>query len=315
LTAPLSVVIDTDTAADDAVALLMAVRNPGVMVRAITVVAGNVPVDLGTRNALITLEMAAVNDVPVFVGCQRPLTRTLETAQYYHGEDGMRGADLKEPVTRPEPMHAVEALLRIARNEPGRHCLVTMAPLTNVATALTIDPSLLTRFNDTYMMVGAPDAVGNVSATGEFNAWADPEAAQIVFGAPGRKTMVGWDVCRKYALITPADDARLRDLGTLGQFASDINRDVPEVATGLAASPGYGLWDPMAMAIALDWGIVDEHEDLHVSVSTDASTRGQTFVDRRDTAPTPNTRVVTKASPTRFKEQLFTRLAGGPTID
>ncbi|NUT40093.1 MAG: nucleoside hydrolase, partial [Thermoactinospora sp.] len=176
-------VIDTDTGSDDAVALLMAARDPGATIEAVTAVAGNVPLPVATRNALITLELAGSGEVPVHAGCARPLLRPLATAQHVHGADGMSGAPLPDPVGAPTGEHAVDALLRLARERGPELTLVTLGPMTNVAAALVRDRHLLRRFRRTYCMAGAADACGNITASAEFNVWADPEAAAIVCDA------------------------------------------------------------------------------------------------------------------------------------
>jgi len=306
-----SLVIDTDTASDDAVALLLALRSPGVDVRALTIVAGNVPLESAVRNARISLEMSGAAPVPIFPGCARPLLRPLETAQMVHGMDGMSGVELPDPQVPVESTHAVEALLAIARHEPGVHDLVTLGPLTNIALALALDPAFLTRFRHTWMMIGAADNWGNMSPTGEFNAWADPESAKLVIEAEGAKTMIGWDISRTYAVITPEEDARLRALGRLGRFSSEINKEVDAFQSAISGTPGYDFPDPVAMAVALDESLITASEDLHLSVSTDASTRGQTFADHRLPRPAPNTRVVFAVDSARFKELLFSLLEDG----
>lgn len=304
-----SFVIDTDTASDDAVALLQAVRHPSIDVAAITIVAGNVPVTYGARNAQITLDLAGRGDIPVFVGAQKPLLRDLESAQHVHGQDGMSGACLPEPSRGPRAQHAVLTLLELAAKEPGKHDLITLGPLTNIATALLIDPQLLTKFRHTYMMVGAADSRGNVSPAGEFNSWADPEAAAIVIGAAGRKTMIGWDVSRKYAVLRPDEEVRLCELGPLGLFASDINQAVLEFASLISGTKGYDLPDPVAMAVAIDESLITESEERFLLVSCDDGTRGQTYADYRHPLKTANTRVVTAVDERAFKDQLFTLLA------
>ena len=151
-----SFVIDTDTASDDAVALLLALTDPSVNVRAVTVVAGNVPLDLAVRNALAALALVpGAETIPVYAGLAQPITRPLETAQNVHGVDGMGGARLPAPKSHVGADHAVDVLRRIARDEPGQHELITLGPLSNVAAALLLDPFLLTKFRRTTMMLGA----------------------------------------------------------------------------------------------------------------------------------------------------------------
>lgn len=303
-----SIVIDTDTASDDAIALMLAVREPSVDVRAVTVVAGNVPLDLAVRNALVTLDMCGGADIPVHAGSDRPLERGLDTAQFVHGEDGMGGAPLASPSRQATSTDAVGVLLAIAASEPGRHDLVTLGPLTNIASALASDPDFLTKFGHTYLMAGSPDGVGNVDALGEYNVWADPEAATVVFAAPGAKTMIGWNISRTYAVLDDDEQARLRAVGRLGEFAVDINGDVEQYCldTGLA---GFDLPDPVAMAVALDDSIVTEATEEWLVVGLDGPTRGCTIPDRRFGRPTPNIRVLWSVDETAFKHRLFAACA------
>lgn len=301
-----SFVIDTDTASDDAVALLLAATDSFVRIRAVTVVAGNVPLDLAIRNALSTLALVPGGDaVEVYAGLGDPLTRRLETAQNVHGEDGMGGAPLPAPRLTLNPEHAVDALRRIAHDEPGQHELITLGPLSNIATALLLDPLLLTKFRRTTMMLGSPDGVGNVTALGEFNAWADPEAAAIVVAAPGHKTMVGWNISRLFAVVDPKLRENIRAAGPIGQFIVDINVDVDHFARIESGLAGFDLPDPIAVAIALDPTIATNTTFEHVGVSCDGTTRGQTFVDRRHTAPPPNCTIVWEADERAFQRRLL----------
>lgn len=304
-----SLIIDTDTASDDAIALILAVRDPLVDVRAVTVVAGNVPLEQAIRNAIITLDLCGGEDIPVYAGRAEPASRPLETAQFVHGDDGMGGARLPDPSRTPNSRDAVEVLLEIAHSEAGRHDLVTLGPLTNIAEALDSDPEFLTRFGHTYLMAGSPDGVGNVNAVGEYNVWADPEAAAVVLGAEGAKTMIGWNISRTYAVVTPEEQEQLRTVGRLGRFAVEINADVDRYArdTGLA---GFDLPDPIAMAIALDGSIIEEATDESLAVGLDEPTRGSTVPDRRTHGPPPNIRVVWKADETSFKRRLFKACRG-----
>jgi purine nucleosidase len=304
-----SIVIDTDTASDDAIALLLAVKESSVDVRAVTVVAGNVPLDLAVRNAIVTLDLCGGREIELHAGQDRPLARPLDTAQFVHGQDGMGGAELPEPSRGPTSRDAVGALLQIAADEPGRHDLVTLGPLTNVAAALDRNPELLTRFGHTYLMAGSPDGVGNVDALGEYNVWADPEAATAVFAAPGAKTMIGWNISRTFAVMTDAEQAALAAVGPLGKFAIDINGDVEQYCldTGLA---GFDLPDPIAMAVALDDSIITESTDEWLVVGLDGPTRGCTIPDRRFGRPDPNIRVIWSVDEAAFKRRLLTACAG-----
>ncbi len=301
---PLSLVIDTDTGSDDAVAIMLAALTPDVSIRAVTTVAGNVPIDQGTVNAQATLELCGCADVPVHVGIESPLMRPLETAENVHGPNGMGGVELPKPASPVNPLHAVDALRQIARTEPGRHTLITLGPLTNLAAAIVLEPNLLLGFRSVVTMGGAFDAVGNVHRAGEFNIWADPEAAKIVIDAPGEITFVGWDISRRYAVMKPDEQAALRALGPLGDFAVDINCYVDQFARNEIGLAGYDLPDPIAMAVAIDPAVALETERVHVDIGLDEASRGGTFVDRRLVAPEPNATIVTVADEPRFKAML-----------
>lgn len=312
----LPLIIDTDTGSDDAVALLLAVASGFGDVRAVTTVAGNVPASTGTRNALISLETAGRTDIPVYPGCERPMVRPLESAQHVHGEDGMGDIGLSDPVRPCENTHAVEALLSYPRAHPGELTLVTLAPLTNIAAALLRDPALLTRYRHVYCMAGAADMCGNISPTAEFNAWADPEAAQAVAQAAtsDKVTWIGWDVSRRYAVMTPEDQQRLLRLGTpMATFAHRINRTVADWARDVTGLAGYDLPDPVAMAVALRPELVTAQEQAHVDIAVDGATRGQLVIDRRVHAPAANLTLVRRVDGAGFKDLLFdTVTAQGP---
>ncbi len=300
-------VIDTDTGSDDAVALMLATHDPSAHVEAVTTVAGNVPLDLATRNALFTLELMGLGDIPVFAGADRPLLRELETAQWIHGEDGMGDIGLPPPVRSAQPSHAVDVLTTLATDHPGELTLVTLGPLTNVAIAVLRNRDLLTKFEHTYIMGGAPDGLGNVSPVGEYNFWADPEAAAIVLGADGDKTLVGWNVSRKRAVIAGPEKQRLEAIGTeRSRFALDINRVLDRVVRELNGLEGFDLPDPIAMAVALDPSIVTSSQPAYVGVATADETRGLSFIDARlSEAPPDNVTVVWDVDEVAFKESLY----------
>jgi purine nucleosidase len=233
--------LDTDTAADDPVALVMALRHPGVRVEAITIVAGNVPVDQGVQNALYTLELLEER-VPVFRGAEAPLLAPLETSQFIHGEDGMGDIGLPLQGREPHPGHAVDALLETTGRYPGEVELVTLGPLTNVAMALHRDPSFAGKVKGCVMMCGASDHLGNITPVAEYNAWVDPEAAKVVFTSGMPLKMVGLDVSRKHASFTSDEATELRGMGTpLAQFCVDIQR-VPNARGDDDATPGGSSW-------------------------------------------------------------------------
>lgn len=303
----LRLLIDTDTASDDAVALLLAARAANADIEAVTVVAGNVPLPQAVANALITLQVAGAPHVPVHPGCDRPLLRELGTAEQVHGADGMGDAGLPAAARQPEAEHAVDAILRLTREHPGELTLVTLGPLTNIATALARDPGLAERLAAVYVMGGAFDGVGNVTASAEFNVWVDPEAAEVVLRSGAPITMVGWDVSRRHAVMRPDDQQRLQDLGTdLARFVQRINHTLAEFCATITRLEGYDLPDPITMAIALDPRLALRSERLGVTVDTsDTRARGTTFADHLAIEGLPvNATVVLEADERRFKELL-----------
>ncbi len=307
-TLPLRLIVDTDTASDDAVALLLATLSGRAVVEAVTVVSGNVPLEQATRNALYTLEVAGV-EAPVYAGCGRPLVRGYESAQHVHGQDGMSDIGLPAPRRRPSSEHAADALSRIVNEHPpGSLTLVTLGPLTNVAAVLIRDRDFLTRLKHVYCMAGAADLVGNISPSAEFNVWADPEATAIVLAhaTPQLVTLVGWDVSRKDAVMTPQDQADLAYLGTpLAKFANDVNQAVNAWTANVTGLAGYDLPDPITMAIALDPSLIRASEPATVTVALGDEARGQLLIDRRHNAAPANVTLVRDADSQGFKHLLL----------
>jgi purine nucleosidase len=304
--------IDTDTASDDAVALVMALRHPDVEVVAITVVAGNVPLDQAVQNALYTAELCERADVPVHAGAGAPLVLPLVTAQEVHGGDGMGDIGLALHGRRPAPGHAVDALLRAADTFAGDLTVVTLGPLTNLALALRRDPSLATKVSRCVAMMGVSDGVGNVTPAAEYNAYADPHALRVVLEAGLPLTLVGWDISRHHAVFDPEDARRLRAAGTpLADFCVDIQHTLDAYALSETKLAGFDLPDPIAMAVALDPAVATEVRALHVAVECGSPlTRGATVMDHLGlTDSPPNADVVLAADRARFLALLHAAVA------
>ena len=299
--------IDTDTASDDAVALVLAMRHPGVQIEAITVVAGNVPVDQGVQNALYTVELCG-QSVPVYRGLPGPLIRPLETAQGVHGEDGMGDIGLPLSGRAPAEGHAVQVLIDTIHRFAGEITLVTLGPLTNVAVALRQDPSIAKAVSACVIMGGTGQGHGNVTPVTEYNFWADPDAARIVFESGLPVKMVGWDISRTYAVLGAEDSAALRAVGTpLARFCIDIQRHVQQFALGTTKLEGFDLPDPIAMAVALDPTVATHTERCFVAIETRGELcRGQSVVDRLGIlGREANAEVVLEAARERFVRMLF----------
>ncbi len=298
--------IDTDTASDDAVALILALREPGVEVRAITVAGGNVPLESGVQNALYVVELCGCS-VPVHAGAARPKLRPLETAQSIHGQDGMGdiGLPLDGRTASAEP--AVDAILRVSSECAGELTLVTLGPLTNIAAALEADAGLAGRVSRCVVMGGTSDGVGNVTPVSEYNFWVDPEAAAAVFASRMPITMVGWDISRKYAVVPPDLAASLRATGTpLAGVAIDIQSVVDRFARTQVGLAGFDLPDPIAMAVALDPQVATRTARLRVEIETsDGWCRGHSILDHFGMLErAPNAEVVLEASHDAFVARL-----------
>jgi inosine-uridine nucleoside N-ribohydrolase len=298
--------IDTDTASDDAVALVMALRHPAVEVVGIGVVAGNVPLEPAVQNALYVAELCGA-DVPVHAGADRPLVLPLSTARHVHGADGM--GDIGLPLTgrSPTPGHAVDALLAASHRHAGALTLVTLGPLTNIAIAVRRDPTLAGRIGRCVVMGAVADHMGNHSPVAEFNMWVDPHAVAVVLQAELPLELVGWDISRRHAIVTPDEAASLRAIGTpLAEMCVDIQRVLTTFSLEETKLAGFDLPDPIAMAYAIDSTIATATRNLHCAVECDSPlTRGMVVMDVLGlSGRQPNALVVTEADQSRFLDML-----------
>jgi purine nucleosidase len=302
--------IDTDTASDDAVAILMALRWPGVEVVGISAVAGNVPLEMCSRNARYTVELCG-KQTPVYDGAPRPLLREPYWAFFFHGPDGMGGMNYPEPARPPEPTPAVEAMIQAFRANPGEITLVTLGPLTNLALALALAPDLVGKIPMVYMMAGAACTVGNITPAAEYNVWVDPEAARMVYLSGLPLVQVGWELCRGEANLDEQDYQYIRSLDTVyGHFSLDCNRQAIQTNRQWLGDPALPLPDPVTMAIFLDPAIVKRHSKHFVDIETVSEmTRGMTVVDERNvTKKEPNVDVIWEIDIPGWKEALFKTL-------
>ena len=276
--------IDTDTASDDAVALIMALRSPDARVLAITTVAGNVGVRQAARNALYTAELCG-SSVPVFVGAEKPLRREHQSADWFHGKDGLGDHGYQAPKRPLEKQHAVDAIVETIEVNPGL-VLVTLGPLTNVALALQRKPEIATKVSRCVVMGGAPCCEGNVIPAAEYNIWCDPEAARIVMRSGLPVELVGWHLCRGEAALNLNDIERVLSLDTpLARFAIECNSRAQEAYFEQTGEHGISLPDPVCMSIALDPSIVTNQTEHFVDIETTSElTRGMTVVDRLNVA-------------------------------
>lgn len=299
--------IDTDTASDDAVALVMALNYPDVQIEAITVVSGNVYVDQAVQNALYTVELCG-KQVPIYRGAEKPILRPLKTAEYAHGKDGMGDIGLPLSGRKPTEGHGVSTIIETVHRFSGEITLVTLGPLTNIALALLQDPAIANEVKECITMGGTGQGRGNVTPVAEYNMWVDPEAARIVFESGMPIKMVGWDASLAYAIFNSQEMEKLRNVGTpLSRFCVDIQQALNEFSVREMNMNGFDLPDPLAMAVALDSEVATITKRLYVAIETDSKLcRGQTVVDHLGvTKQKANVEVVFETSREKFLHILY----------
>ncbi len=277
----LPIIIDCDPGQDDAITLLLAMSSPEILdILGITTVAGNVPLDLTTRNARLMCDIAGRNDVRVFAGCVKPLQRELVTAENVHGKTGIDGIEIVDPQTPLEQMHAVDFIIEtLEAAENASITLVLMGPLTNIATVIDNNPVVISKVAEIVMMGGAMRESGNISPCAEFNIFVDPHAADIVFQSGLPITVMGLDVTHQ-VLATPERRDRLRaidnDASRAASAMLDFYNRFDSAKYGTSGAP---LHDPCTVAYLLQPELFDTKR-CNLTVETNSElTMGHTVVD------------------------------------
>ena len=307
MTQQLRAVIDCDPGVDDTMAIFFGLLCPDVDVVAITTVWGNTTVAQTTENALRLLEIIGQPEILVAPGAARPLLGPEPTfAHHVHGADGQGNTQLPPPTLKPADESAVDTLIRLAHEQPGQLTLVPIGPLTNVAQALTRDPSIAQLYKKVVLMGGAFLSHGNVSRFGEANVWHDPEAAQLVFDAGWPIVAVGLDVTHRALL----DQERLDQLRATGTpWGVHLHRITDHYLNAYARHHGKrvcAMHDALALAIAADPSLVRAAPKVRVDVELHGQhTRGMTVGDFRprpagEAAPDANAEVVLDVDVPRF---------------
>jgi len=309
---PRPVILDCDPGHDDALAILLALASPELDVLGITTVAGNAGLENTTRNALRVLTLLGRTDVPVAAGAARPLVRPIRIADNVHGATGLNGADLPEAAVGPVAEGAVELLARLVRDSPVPVTLIPTGPLTNIALFARTHPELLPRIAEISIMGGAIGE-GNLTASAEFNIWADPEAAAIVFDCGRPVALVPLEVTHA-ALFRNADIPRLEALGTqAGRVFADLLRFFAIFHRERYGWDGSPIHDAVAVARLVVPGLVTE-VPYRVDVETESElTRGRTVVDIHGLRGLPpNVTVGTEIDRPRFIDLLSDAIARFP---
>lgn len=303
-------IIDTDTASDDAVAILMALQWLEVQVDAITVTYGNMPLETASANARYTVEVCG-RETPVYEGCARPLLRQPAYADWFHGPGGMGKLGHLQPSRPLAGRNAVQELIRRFGDTPGEITLITLGPLTNIAAALTLEPRLAEWVRECYVMGGNANCVGNVTPAAEFNVWCDPEAARLVLHSGMKILMVGWEHCRRASELSDDEIANVYSFGTdRARFAMDCNSYAADAGKTIQGARGLMLPDPVTMSIALDNSVCTTRSWHHVDVAChEELTRGMTVVDELNvTRKSANVEVCWKVDAAKWKETLYRTL-------
>ena len=273
--------IDTDTASDDAVALLMALEWHDVEVLGISIVSGNMSVEQGSINARYTVELCK-KEVPIYVGADAPLVKKREHADWFHGPDGMGNMNYPAPKLQETNEDFIEVLNNHINQHPNEITLVTLGPLTNVANFIKKYPDSFLKLKNIVIMGGASNTVGNVTPAAEYNIWCDPEAADIVFKSKHHDiAMVGWELCRGEANLTEEEMELAYSFKTeKADFTIDCNKHALDSSQNWLGDPGLGLPDPVAMAVALNPAVTTKVSRHNVQVVIEGPARGMTIVDQ-----------------------------------
>lgn len=267
------IILDTDPGIDDAAAIILALKNKQIDLKLITTVVGNVNIEHTTNNALKLMQFMNA-DVPVAKGAYTPLIRDYEDASYAHGETGMGGYDFPELTRKPLPIHAVEAMRKTLEESEEKITIVAIGALTNLAMLIKMYPQSLKNIKEIVIMGGGL-SLGNTQSASEFNIYADPHAAKIVFDAGLPLTMIGLDVTCKTLLSTDVVD-KIRDANREGNMLYNIFKHYRAVAvtTGLRMHDACVIY----YLIHRDKTVT---KDYYVDIALDGPAQGATVADIR----------------------------------
>ena len=300
-------IIDTDTASDDVIAIITALREPSIDVLALTVVAGNIGIDQAVQNALVAIDVANTYQPRVYKGMGKPLFRDLFTADNVHGADGLGNMFLNTPDIPVESEHAIDALIRLIEENPYEIELVTLGPLTNIAMAALKAPETMNKLKSITLMAGTGLGAGNTTETAEFNVYVDAEALAIVLNLEVLKLFVGWDVIEKRSFITEKDLNDLKNSQSdTAKFAVRCTESLYEYCKKLGLN-GFELADPTAMICAIWPEVMTKCINAYATVETKKDENyGQIFLDQQSS--TPNSVTCIDLDSDLFKTYLFNSL-------
>ena len=279
-------IIDTDTGSDDAVAIIMCLRELGDQVLALTTVSGNVPMEQATLNCLMSVEIADLpSPPPVYKGADRPLMRAPIHARNVHGDDGMSDCGLIHPKLKAvEGVHAADAIIRLVEENPGEVELAVIGPVTNVALAMMKAPETMKKLKCVWTMGTCGFGPGNTTPVSEFNVYADAEAYKVMMDFGVHVYVGGYDLCTAEAAWFDADTAELLASGTrAADFSVRINEKLAQFCLAIGGQRRIDLPDAVSLSPMLWPDVVKRAVPCvsHVCVE-DPATYGQViFYDGR----------------------------------
>jgi inosine-uridine nucleoside N-ribohydrolase len=311
------VILDMDPGVDDALAIILALKSPELKVEAITVVSGNIQLEFCVKNALRVLELLKIDDIPVSAGADCPIKRERVNAPIVHGIDGLSELDrfiddgkkrYPNPTGKPSPIPAVELILDLVDKFEQDISIIATGPLTNIAQAIIEDSRTMRKLGELIVMGGAFSVSGNITPVAEFNAYADPDAVQVVLDSGIRPlTFVGLDVTQKVILYRDQLDKWVDTNKTkISQFVKDCTEFYIDFHRDSEGFDGCYLHDPLAVGIAIQPDLV-KTKDLFVQVETSSRlTMGMTVADLRPRSTgKPNAIVCIEVDADRFMNMFY----------
>lgn len=272
------VIIDTDTATDDAIAIIMALKYNDFDVKAITTVAGNVDLKQATQNALYTVELCNKN-IPVYKGSAGPLKRKLETSKFFHGKDGLGDTGPYIPKLKEQKENAINKIVSLINANPNEIEIIAIGPLTNIAKVFDKDPSTINKLKSLYIMGGIGEGKGNITHHAEFNFWVDPDAADVVLNSNIKIHLIAWDTTQIYGYINKENFEELEKINSsLSQFSIDIQQKALQYYKIKYNEYKVDLADPLAMAAFIDSKIVTEYKNCEIKMILNGLERGKDIV-------------------------------------
>lgn len=275
------IIIDCDPGQDDAIMLMMALARRDVLdIAGIITVGGNVSLDKTARNARLICEITGHTDVPVYAGCARPLARDLHTAAEVHGDEGMNGVDIFEPKMPLQKQNGISFLIETLQNAPSGHfTMVITGPMTNLACALIQAPEIANAIKEVVIMGGGMQVTGNVTPSAEYNIYADPHAAEIIYKSGLKTITIGLDVTHQVLAST----ARIEHIKSIpnkvAQTAADILGPYSFFDAQKYGTDGGPLHDPCTIAYVLEPELF-QTKFCNIEVETSSElTLGHTAVD------------------------------------